>query len=364
MTHLIYLATNQINNKRYIGQTKTGRLARRIYEHETDAKYTYYTCIFHAAILKYGIENFTFEIIEDNISQDLINEKEEFYIKFYNTFYLDGQGYNMTWGGQGIHGYQHTEKTKKQVGLRSKLYWKNLKENDPEKFAEYCRQNSIRQKGKKTSDETRQKISIACKGRIPHNKNKKLTEEQKLVIQKKRRISANTQRVGQYNLKTGEFIAAFDSSYDAACFVVTLPDYADTLVNTVMGRIHKICKENLGHAYGFIWRPLDDYKEQTLSADLVARENRPAKAEKIVAMDKLNNVIAIYESAAAFARTQTNIYKEQRKIAKKINNCCINNKEYLGVFWKKLKDKDLEGNIKEIIENKEVMPNETSNDNS
>ena len=96
MTHLIYLATNQINNKRYIGQTETGRLDKRIHEHEADAKYTRYTCIFHTAILKHGIENFIFEIIEDNIPQDQIDEKEKFYIKFYNTFYLNGQGYNMT----------------------------------------------------------------------------------------------------------------------------------------------------------------------------------------------------------------------------------------------------------------------------
>lgn len=69
-------------------------------------------------MLKYGKENFTIELIEDNIPEDQIDSKESYYINKFNTF---NEGYNMTLGGQGTHGYHHTEITKKKIsqGIKS-----------------------------------------------------------------------------------------------------------------------------------------------------------------------------------------------------------------------------------------------------
>lgn len=47
---------------------------------------------------KYGVDNFIIEIIEDNIPNDILGEKEKFYIKKFNSFY---NGYNLTFGGDG-----------------------------------------------------------------------------------------------------------------------------------------------------------------------------------------------------------------------------------------------------------------------
>ena len=55
-------------------------------------------CPIHRAIRKYGIENFTSEILEKNIPENLLDIREEYYIQKYDTFY---QGYNATLGGQG-----------------------------------------------------------------------------------------------------------------------------------------------------------------------------------------------------------------------------------------------------------------------
>lgn len=46
---------------------------------------------------KYGIDNFCFEVIEE-CSEDELNEKEVFWIKYYDSFNRD-KGYNMTPGG-------------------------------------------------------------------------------------------------------------------------------------------------------------------------------------------------------------------------------------------------------------------------
>lgn len=46
---------------------------------------------------KYGIENFSFEIIEECKKEEL-NDKEKYWINYFNTFF---NGYNLTTGGQG-----------------------------------------------------------------------------------------------------------------------------------------------------------------------------------------------------------------------------------------------------------------------
>lgn len=88
----IYLITNLLNGKQYVGKTKY-TLARRFTQHCTRDYKTY----LHNAIKKYGRENFTIEEIcccDDEYWKDL----EQFYIKKLHTHYSEG-GYNITWGG-------------------------------------------------------------------------------------------------------------------------------------------------------------------------------------------------------------------------------------------------------------------------
>lgn len=62
------------------------------------------------AIRKYGWENFSIEILEENESSDIINELEKFYIKKFNTY--GEAGYNASYGGEfGYDGRTFTSKT-------------------------------------------------------------------------------------------------------------------------------------------------------------------------------------------------------------------------------------------------------------
>ena len=95
----IYKFTNKINNKTYIGQSKSieTRYKRHLYDANKGSK-----TIFHRALIKYGIENFTFEIIEEcDVSR--LDEREKYYIKQYGS--LMPNGYNMQTGGTPF-GYQ------------------------------------------------------------------------------------------------------------------------------------------------------------------------------------------------------------------------------------------------------------------
>ena len=92
----IYCITNKINNKKYIGQsnsvfTRWGEHANIAFNNDSERK-----SLIHKAIKKYGLESFTFEILE-LCELEKLNDLEIFYIKSFKEkgFTL----YNLTNGG-------------------------------------------------------------------------------------------------------------------------------------------------------------------------------------------------------------------------------------------------------------------------
>lgn len=102
--YYIYKFTNKINGKTYIGQTND--IIKRKRGHKSDSfniKSTGYYLPFHAAIRKYGWDNFDFEIleeVEDTRERKLLNEREIFWINKYHSLTSEN-GYNITIGGDG-----------------------------------------------------------------------------------------------------------------------------------------------------------------------------------------------------------------------------------------------------------------------
>lgn len=104
----IYKITNLVNGKCYIGQSTN--IKKRWVAHRSDAfneKSEAYHYPLYRAMRKYGIEKFSFEVLEE-CSSELLDEKEVFFIKQYNA-YGDG-GYNQDeGGGNAIHGNKLTK---------------------------------------------------------------------------------------------------------------------------------------------------------------------------------------------------------------------------------------------------------------
>lgn len=99
----IYIIKNNINSKVYIGKTQYS-IEQRFKEHCNDyLRREEEKRPLYDAMKKYGIENFYVELIEDNIPDEEINEKEIFYIKQYNSYigFENSNGYNATLGGDG-----------------------------------------------------------------------------------------------------------------------------------------------------------------------------------------------------------------------------------------------------------------------
>ena len=103
----IYKYTNKINKKVYIGQTKQSLYARA---QENGIGYKNCT-LFWRAIQKYGWDNFESEILEDNLTQEEANQKEQYYISFYDSTNTN-KGYNIRLGGNNT---PLSEETKKKI---------------------------------------------------------------------------------------------------------------------------------------------------------------------------------------------------------------------------------------------------------
>lgn len=99
MSQGIYKITNKINNKCYIG--KSSNIEERWKYHiENRNSLKEYDKPLYRAFRKYGIENFSFEIIEELVNYENSNEREKYWIEYYNCFGSD-KGYNATKGGDG-----------------------------------------------------------------------------------------------------------------------------------------------------------------------------------------------------------------------------------------------------------------------
>lgn len=92
---IIYKFTNVVNGKCYIGQSIQKNPKSRFYDHFSKSKNPNKSH-FHYALKKYGIDKFTFEIIDSAENLDDLNSLEQYYIQKFNSI---NEGYNLRQGG-------------------------------------------------------------------------------------------------------------------------------------------------------------------------------------------------------------------------------------------------------------------------
>ena len=165
----IYKIENLINHKVYIGQSVD--IERRFRNHINNEASPHLKRAFE----KYGIENFSFEIIKETKDLDYW---EIFLIQIYKA--TDKRyGYNSDFGGNArkVCSEEHKQKISKANSGR-----KFTKEHK-EKLSKAKKGKPSTFKGKKMSEESRRKLSLSHKGQKPH----KWTEESKLKLAESKR---------------------------------------------------------------------------------------------------------------------------------------------------------------------------------
>lgn len=98
----IYRIQNIINGKVYIGYTKTPEQRFKTHKNSINRKQNNKT-VLTLAFKKYGVENFSFDVIYQSLdAYHTKNIMESYFINEYNSHVDFGNGYNMTGGGDGM----------------------------------------------------------------------------------------------------------------------------------------------------------------------------------------------------------------------------------------------------------------------
>lgn len=98
----IYLISNDINNKLYVGKT-VSTIDTRYNKHISEAFTQHSDYAIHRAMRKYGINHFKVTEVE-NCSLEEVSEREKYWIKYYDSY---NNGYNETQGGEGNLKYDY-----------------------------------------------------------------------------------------------------------------------------------------------------------------------------------------------------------------------------------------------------------------
>ena len=161
----IYLITNMVNGKIYVGQAMD--IEDRWANHRAGLNGGYHVNKhLQRAWDKYGADSFSFTVLTE-CAEEQLNTMEEYFI-FCLDSYDSRVGYNKNYGGGGG---RPTEETKKKIGEFHK--GKTLSAETKRKLSEF-------HKGKTLSAETKRKLSESNKGKtLSAETKRKLSESQK-----------------------------------------------------------------------------------------------------------------------------------------------------------------------------------------
>ena len=196
--YYLYTITNKKTNKKYLGMTSNPH--QRESRHFSDLRGNRHHCAYlQRSFNKHGEENFVFEIIFENMTEEKASRIEEMYLvnhydNLYNTSKKSG-------GGDLISYHPEIDRIKEQHSIAGLIWWKTKSEEEKKEFGDKFRGEKNAMYGRTHAPEAREKISSAHKGR-------KISEERKKTISEAQRerfsVLGEREKVSERNRKRYE----------------------------------------------------------------------------------------------------------------------------------------------------------------
>lgn len=357
MKGVIYKYTSP-NGKVYIGQTCREHGRRNDFRENV----SYGGSRIDNARAKYGAMNFDYEVLFSIESDDLeeiqnvLNEKEQFYIEQYRSN-DDRYGYNMSNGGAGNVGYEMPEESRKKIGANSRRWIAEKghplkgKKHSKESI-EKMRKNTKKKFGKDNPNygwqpplELIERLNEMSRQRVGEKNpffGRHHTEENKSAARKR-----YGRRVRQYDANTFAFLAEYESARYAAVQLGFSGKRGSDISKVCNGYIRKDGVQIIT-ALGYRWKWADDNTELFATARVApppSFKGYKLKDEQKALISKINSksvkqidlttgeVIAVHKSATAAAKSLGHP-RSNSDIGKMCNGKLPPNKRHvLGFVW-------------------------------
>ena len=288
----IYKYENLITHQIYIGQAID--LSERYKKHKQNISDLNHTEDFYIGLREYGLENFSYEILEefDVFNQEQLNELECYYIEKYNS--MRPNGYNMVPGGSNGAG----------LAKSKSVYQFDLFGNFIQEF--YSAHEASRQTNIDYSS-----ICSCCRKEKLNTKNFQWSydKEDASIKDIHTQVIYRDRRVLQYD-KNGNIIQIYSTLSEAAA-----------ASGVAKSTISNVCRGIGKSGGGFIWR-YEDIDNPN--------ENKTSRTNKkvVIQFDKAGNYIAEFESVSVAAQsTGINLGN--------ISQVCMNKRKTAGGYiWK------------------------------
>lgn len=194
---VVYCIKNKENGKEYIGLTKRplrSRWNQHVQESLREGSWEYNTPLGNA-IKKYGKDSFDIFVLKECESLEEMKKTEIELISERKSLSKYG-GYNLSGGGDGRLGYKLTEEVKQKIRLSN--LGKKMSNESKQKMSVAAKIRCVGKlspmEGKKHTIESRMKISEAGKGRVHSEETrKKRSESMKAFIQNKKLLNLGIQ---------------------------------------------------------------------------------------------------------------------------------------------------------------------------
>lgn len=227
----VYTITNKITKKVYVGSTLDSFKNRWRFHFKNLKNNCHHSQKLQNAVNKYGIYNFTFQILEivEIVEKELVRDLEHYWI---NLLDVVKNGYNISYSTNGgCLGYKLTKSHRNSISAANKNNKHRLNHKHEEETKKQIKK-SVVAFYKQETEQVKQIKKQRKSNMIYLNQNKINLLKKKPVL--------------QLNKETLQIIQEFDSALDAGKFLNKAPT-----------AITKVCKGKSNYAYGFKWK----YKE-------------------------------------------------------------------------------------------------------
>lgn len=269
-TYCVYIHTNKINNKKYVGYTvhgdnpNAGRWLNGLGYLKRNGSGEGDRTHFANAIKGHGWDNFEHEIVASNLTKDEATNFEKLLISALGTHNRD-IGYNMTTGGDGGSGVVFSDERIEECRQRWLAYF-----SDPEnkqKHFDSLRKSEVLQFSETgvfidkyiSINEAHRQTGVSCGG-IIGCANQKIPSAGGYIWLYPDDICDLQERVYQYSIRKSHREPIVQMTLDHV-FVQQWENAKIASIETGInhGNINSVCRGNRKQAGGFIWMYLSDY---------------------------------------------------------------------------------------------------------